>query len=71
MSSLPVSAVLATWLDAVRAGHVGPDDLADAVRGEDPRHLVVGLPDREVAELVSSPARCAARCRWRCRCRAT
>lgn len=50
-----MSALLATWLDAVRAGHVGPDDLADAVRGDDPRHLVVGLPDREVAELVELP----------------
>ncbi len=55
VSSLPVSALLATWLDAVRAGHVGPDDLVDAVRGDDPRHLVVGLPDRDVAELVELP----------------
>ncbi|MET0839643.1 MAG: hypothetical protein ABWY19_12725 [Marmoricola sp.] len=47
MSSLPISAVLATWLDAVRSGRAGPDDLADAVRGSDPRHLVVGLPARQ------------------------
>lgn len=56
MSVLPLSVVLVTWLDAVRAGHVGPDDLADAVRGDDPRHLVVGLPDREVLELAQLPA---------------
>jgi hypothetical protein len=51
-----VSAVLATWLDAVRAGHAGPDDLAAAVRGDDPRHLVTGLPERDVVELYELPA---------------
>ena len=56
MSSLPVSAVLATWLDAARAGRVSPDDLADAVRGDDPRHLVTGLPERGVLELHELPA---------------
>ncbi|MET0999449.1 MAG: hypothetical protein ABWX73_12080, partial [Marmoricola sp.] len=56
MSSLPVSARLAIWLDAVRAGHAGPDDLADAVRGADPRHLVTGLPERGVLELHELPA---------------
>ena len=56
MSSLPVSAVLATWLHAVRAGNAGPDDLADAVRGDDPRHLVVGLPERDVLDLHELPA---------------
>jgi hypothetical protein len=56
MSSLPVSAVLATWLDAVRAGLAGPDDLSDAVRGDDPRHLVTGLPERDVLELHELPA---------------
>ena len=56
MSQLPVSVVLATWLDAVRAGHVGPDELADAVRDQDPRHLVVGLPERGVLELAELPA---------------
>ena len=55
MSSLPVSAVLATWLDAARAGHVRPEDLADAVRGDDPRHLVTGLPERDVLELHELP----------------
>lgn len=56
VSTLPVSAVLATWLDSVRAGHVGPDELADAVRRDDPRHLVVGLPDHDVLELQEVPA---------------
>ena len=56
MSSLPVSAVLATWLDAVHAGLAGPDDLSDAVRGDDPRHLVTGLPERAVLELHELPA---------------
>jgi hypothetical protein len=56
VSPLPVSAVLATWLDAVRSGRVGPDDLADAVRGDDPRHLVVGLPERDSLELHELPA---------------
>jgi len=51
-----VSAVLATWLDAARAGRVSPDDLADAVRGDDPRHLVTGLPERDVLELHELPA---------------
>ncbi len=56
MSQLPVSVLLATWLDAVRDGRVGPDELADAVRGDDPRHLVVDLPERAVLELVELPA---------------
>ncbi len=56
MSSLPVSALLATWLDAVRAGLAGPDDLSDAVRGDDPHHLVTGLPERGVLELHELPA---------------
>jgi hypothetical protein len=43
MTSLPASALLCAWLGAVREGHAGPDDLEDAVRGHDPRHLVVGL----------------------------
>lgn len=55
MSSLPVSVVLASWLDAVRAGHTGPDEMADAVRGEDPRHLVVGLDGRGPLELQELP----------------
>ncbi|MBO9520980.1 MAG: hypothetical protein J7518_05525 [Nocardioidaceae bacterium] len=42
--ALPRSALLATWLTAVLRGHAGPDELADAVHGADPRHLVVGWP---------------------------
>ena len=57
VSSLPVAAVLATWLDAFRAGDVGPDDLADAVRGDDPRHLVSGLGDGYPLELHELPTR--------------
>jgi hypothetical protein len=53
---LPVSAVLTAWLEACRLGHVGPDQVADAVRGDDPRHLVVGLADRPL-ELHELPAR--------------
>jgi hypothetical protein len=56
MSLLPVAAVLATWLDAVRAGNTGPDDLADAVRGDDPRHLVTGLGEGGTLELHQLPA---------------
>lgn len=40
---LPASALLCSWLEAVRSGHAGPDDLEETVRGEDPRHLVAGL----------------------------
>jgi hypothetical protein len=69
MRSLPVSALLCAWLGAVREGHAGPDDLEDAVRGHDPRHLVVGLraslpaggavatmhPDQDLLELRELP----------------
>lgn len=58
-SPLPRSALLAAWLQAQRAGLVGVDELADAVRGEDPRHLVV-WPDR-VEEVTAVPARCDGR----------
>lgn len=53
VSALPVSAVLATWLQAQRSGRVGAQDLASAVRGSDPRHLVM-WPDR-VEELWALP----------------
>jgi hypothetical protein len=56
VSPLPVAALLATWLDAFRAGDVGPDDLADAVRGNDPRHLVSGLREHATLELHELPA---------------
>lgn len=42
--SLPRSAVLAVWLNACLRGSVGPDDFADAVRDDDPQHLVVDWP---------------------------
>jgi hypothetical protein len=42
---LPRSATLSLWSAAVARGAAGPDDLADAVRGDDPRHLVVDWPD--------------------------
>lgn len=42
--ALPRSALLATWLTAALRGLAGPDELADAVHGTDPRHLVVGWP---------------------------
>lgn len=45
-----MSALLALWLGAVRAGHAGPDDLAHVVRGDDPRHLVT-LLSGEVQDL--------------------
>lgn len=42
---LPRSALLTLWLNAVLDGKVGPDDFAQAVRGEDPQHLVLDWPD--------------------------
>ena len=51
-----MSAVLATWLEAARIGQVSPEELADTVRGDDPRHLVVGLPEHDVLELYELPA---------------
>ena len=51
-----MSAVLVAWLDAVRAGRAAPDDLAEAVRGDDAWHLVTGLPEREALELLDLPA---------------
>ena len=56
MSPLPVAALLAVWLDAVRTGRAGPDDLADAVRGDDPRHLVSGLGEGRTLELDQLPS---------------
>lgn len=44
MSGLPVSARLAWWGTAWLQGRVGPDDLLDAVLGDDVTH-VVGGPD--------------------------
>lgn len=39
--ALPRSAMLACWLQACVRGLVSPDELADAVRGDDPRHLLI------------------------------
>ncbi len=50
-----MSALLAIWLGAVRAGRASPEALADAVRGGAPRHLVTGLQG-EVLELHELPA---------------
>ncbi|NGZ99820.1 hypothetical protein G5V59_04455 [Nocardioides sp. W3-2-3] len=44
MSGLPVSARLAWWGTAWLQGRIGPDDLLDAVLGDDVTH-VVGGPD--------------------------
>ncbi len=52
-----MSAVLTVWLDHHRQGRVGPDDLEAAVRGDVPRHLVVGLPGAPTIDLVDLPSR--------------
>ncbi len=43
---LPRSVLLASWLQATLRGTVAPDDAADAVRGDDPAHLVVGVDEQ-------------------------
>jgi len=43
---LPRSALLTLWLSACLRGSVGPDDAAEAVRADDPQHLVLGWPER-------------------------
>jgi hypothetical protein len=55
VTSLPASAVLTAWLGAVGADHTGPEELAEAVRGHDPRHLVAGLPGHDTLELIELP----------------
>jgi hypothetical protein len=54
--SLPRSALLASWLNAVIRGAVGPDDFAAAVRADDPQHLVVDWPPGESLALEQLPA---------------
>lgn len=62
-SGPPVSALLCSWLEAVRTGRAGPDDLEATVRGSDPRHLVAGVPDavelHELPRALSAPPRLA------------
>lgn len=55
---LPRSALLACWLEACLRGLVSPDQVADAVRGEDPRHLLVP-GDGTAVPLVAAPGRLA------------
>lgn len=55
--SLPRSAVFALWLNACLRGDVGPDDFAEAVRDDDPQHLVLGWHgDGESMPLEALPA---------------
>jgi hypothetical protein len=56
VTALPASAVLTAWLEAVWLGRAGPDDLAAAVRGDAPRHLVVD-PHGKAFELHDLPRR--------------
>lgn len=41
MTALPHAVLLGPWLMACLRGEIGPDDMAGAIRGEDPRHLVI------------------------------
>lgn len=61
-SSLPRSASFTLWLDACHQGLLGPDDFANAVRGDDPQHLVLGWPldDGSPFALDLLPARISA-----------
>jgi hypothetical protein len=54
--SLPRSALLAVWLNAVLRGSMGPDDFAVAVRDDDPQHLVVDWPTGGAISLEQLPA---------------
>jgi hypothetical protein len=45
------SGPLAAWTSAWHQGRIGPDEVTDAVTGEDAPHLVAGLPD--TTELVA------------------
>ena len=51
MSALPASARLAWWGTAWLRGRVGPDDLLDAVLGDDVTHVVTG-PDEPAPLLL-------------------
>lgn len=52
-SPLPVSGRLAWWATAWLRGHLGPDDLLDAVMGDDVAHVVLGPDDGLVTTLAS------------------
>lgn len=53
--SLPRSALLAVWLNAALRGSVAPDDFAEAVRADDPQHLVVDWPETGAVPLDRLP----------------
>ncbi|MET3963898.1 hypothetical protein ABIE44_003832 [Marmoricola sp. OAE513] len=54
---LPRSALFSLWFNALLDGRTGPDDFAEAVRGEDPAHLVLGWPGTPVpVPLADLPA---------------
>lgn len=53
-AAIPHAVLLGPWLAACLRGDVGPDDMAEVVRGDDPRHLV--LTDDGVHELQHLPA---------------
>jgi hypothetical protein len=56
--ALPRSASLALWVNACLDGAVGPDDVRDAVKGDDPQHLVVGWPGADgPVDLAALPGR--------------
>ena len=52
-SPLPVSGRLAWWATAWVRGHMGPDDLLDAVLDGDVTHVVIGPERRLLATLAS------------------
>ncbi len=54
--TLPLTARLACWLAACVAGRVSPDEFADAVTGDDPRHLLVDA-DGDAHDLRTVPVR--------------
>jgi hypothetical protein len=55
--ALPRAATLACWLNACIAGQVSPDDFSEQVRGDDPHHLVAGLPGSEPVPLLEAVGR--------------
>ncbi len=45
--------LLSSWVQATLRGSVAPDDAADAIRGQDPAHVVVGIGPRLDSRLDS------------------